>query len=52
MISVTHELTFTEMQQETMWNNGFGDSNQVDVNALEEFLPARNAGNIILYSYT
>ncbi|TDG45388.1 hypothetical protein AWZ03_008154 [Drosophila navojoa] len=43
MISVTHELTFTEMEQEPMWNNGFGDSNQVDVTALEEFLPARNA---------
>ncbi|XP_030079198.1 uncharacterized protein LOC111602477 [Drosophila hydei] len=42
-ISVTHELTFTEIDQDIMWNNGFGESNQVDITAFEEFLPARNA---------
>ncbi|XP_064548611.1 uncharacterized protein c(2)M [Drosophila montana] len=43
MISVTHELTMTELGQDIMWNDGFGESNQVDVTALDEFLPFRNS---------
>ncbi|KRF81351.1 uncharacterized protein c(2)M isoform X2 [Drosophila virilis] len=43
VISFTHELTMTELGEDILWNDGFGESNPVDVAALEEFLPFRNS---------
>ncbi|XP_032592378.1 uncharacterized protein LOC6562085 isoform X2 [Drosophila grimshawi] len=42
-ISITHELTLTEMDQDLMLSDGFGESNQTDLIALEEFLQPRNS---------
>lgn len=42
-ISITQEVILTEIDQDLMWNDGFGEPNQIDQTALEEFLPLRNS---------
>ncbi|XP_034474170.1 uncharacterized protein LOC117781511 [Drosophila innubila] len=42
-INITQEVTLTEMDPSLMWNDGFGELNQIEQKALEDFLPFRNS---------
>ncbi|KAL7741729.1 hypothetical protein ACLKA6_000344 [Drosophila palustris] len=42
-ISITQEVILTEIDQNLMWNDGFGETNQTEQAALEDFLPFKNS---------
>lgn len=40
----------TSIDQDIMWNDGFGESNEMKMTTLDEFLPHRNFCIKLIYS--
>lgn len=51
LISIQEQMTeITSIDQDIMWNDGFGESNEMKMTTLDEFLPHRNFCIKLIYS--